>query len=80
MSTALRYGEGASYATSPAVRALPSFHDLIMSNTNSSETTKRPWSAPQLVELPKLTELTLATGSGIPGGGDTSGGGSTVIP
>lgn len=39
--------------------------------------TKRPWSAPAIVELPRLTELTLQ--SFIPGGGIPGGGGSTVF-
>ena len=40
---------------------------------------KKPWVAPELVELPRLTDLTLQTGSPIDGGGDTGGGGSTVF-
>jgi hypothetical protein len=32
---------------------------------------RRPWQAPELMELPKLTDLTLI--SGIPGGGGTGG-------
>ena len=38
---------------------------------------KRPWSAPAVVELPRLTELTLQ--SFIPGTGIPGGGGSTVF-
>jgi hypothetical protein len=46
---------------------------------NKEDTTRRPWVAPAIRELPKLTDLTLQTGGGIPGGGGTGGGGSTVI-
>jgi len=38
---------------------------------------KRPWTAPAIVELPRLTELTLQ--SFIPGTGIPGGGGSTVF-
>lgn len=38
---------------------------------------KRPWSTPAVVELPRLTELTLQ--SFIPGTGIPGGGGSTVF-
>lgn len=38
---------------------------------------KRPWTAPAVVELPRLTELTLQ--SFIPGTGIPGGGGSTVF-
>jgi hypothetical protein len=37
----------------------------------------RPWTKPQLAQLPKLTDLTLVTGGPIPGEGD--GGGGTVF-
>ncbi|MBB4635662.1 hypothetical protein [Longimicrobium terrae] len=39
---------------------------------------RRPWTAPSVVELPRLTELTLATGDPVDGGVDV-GGGSTVF-
>jgi len=42
-----------------------------------STSTRRPWSAPAVVELPRLTELTLQ--SFIPGTGIPGGGGSTVF-
>jgi len=38
---------------------------------------RRPWSSPTVVELPRLTELTLQ--SFIPGTGIPGGGGSTVF-
>jgi len=38
---------------------------------------KRPWTAPAVLELPRLTELTLQ--SFIPGTGIPGGGGSTVF-
>lgn len=41
------------------------------------ENRKRPWSAPEVRELPRLTELTLQ--SFIPGEGFPGGGGSTVF-
>lgn len=43
--------------------------------SGDSGTTRRPWQAPELTELPKLTDLTLI--SGIIGGGGS--GGSTVF-
>lgn len=43
----------------------------------STPSSKRPWSAPAVVELPRLTELTLQ--SFIPGTGIPGGGGSTVF-
>jgi len=45
--------------------------------TSSAAAAKRPWSAPAVVELPRLTELTLQ--SFIPGTGIPGGGGSTVF-
>ncbi len=50
------------------------------SSTPAQPEAKRPWVAPDAVELPRLTELTLQTGTGIPGFGDIFDGGSTVIP
>jgi len=40
-------------------------------------TPRRPWTAPTVLELPRLTELTLQ--SFIPGTGIPGGGGSTVF-
>jgi hypothetical protein len=40
---------------------------------------RRPWSTPEIAELPRLTELTLQTGDPIEGIGSTGGGGSTVF-
>lgn len=42
-----------------------------------SDSARRPWTAPAVVELPRLTELTLQ--SFIPGEGFPGGGGSTVF-
>lgn len=49
-------------------------------NTNPTQapaTPRRPWTAPVVLELPRLTELTLQ--SFIPGTGIPGGGGSTVF-
>lgn len=46
-------------------------------NEVSAAPCRRPWSAPAVVELPRLTELTLQ--SFIPGTGIPGGGGSTVF-
>lgn len=49
-------------------------------NTKSAPATgtpRRPWTAPTVLELPRLTELTLQ--SFIPGTGIPGGGGSTVF-
>lgn len=48
-----------------------------MRQHDSNTTDKRPWTAPAVLELPRLTELTLQ--SFIPGGGVPGGGGSTVF-
>jgi len=59
--------------------------DLNMNNRSTTgadavATAKRPWTAPEVSDLPRLTELTLQTfGGGIDGGGGTGGGGSTVF-
>lgn len=45
--------------------------------TTTSPVARKPWDAPQVLELPRLTELTLQ--SFIPGGGIPGGGGSTVF-
>ena len=48
--------------------------------TDAVSSAKRPWTAPEVTDLPRLTDLTLQTfGGGIPGGGGTGGGGSTVF-
>lgn len=44
---------------------------------SSEDRDRRPWTAPAVVELPRLTELTLQ--SFIPGEGFPGGGGSTVF-
>lgn len=44
---------------------------------SSNDLPRRPWSAPTVLELPRLTELTLQ--SFIPGTGVPGGGGSTVF-
>ena len=60
-------------------------NDRIKSNSLPAElkepapTSKKTWTSPELIELPRLNELTLQSG-GIPGGGGTGGGGSTVVP
>jgi hypothetical protein len=41
--------------------------------STESMTPRRPWVAPEVLDLPKLTDLTLQTGGGI-------GGGETVFP
>ncbi|HKP77105.1 MAG TPA: hypothetical protein VJT67_16355 [Longimicrobiaceae bacterium] len=52
-------------------------------DSNRSVTTtpraRRAWTAPVVIDLPRLTDLTLTTGSPIPGDGGTGGTGSTVV-
>lgn len=59
--------------TSPPGGVQPSSQD------SAPVTPRRPWSEPEITELPRLTELTLQSGGPIGGGGDTGGGGSTVF-
>lgn len=51
--------------------------DEMKTVATTSTSPRRPWSAPAVVELPRLTELTLQ--SFIPGTGIPGGGGSTVF-
>ena len=41
--------------------------------------TRRPWAAPRVEDLPHLNKLTLQTGSEIPGDCGTGGSGSTCF-